>query len=185
MFKKLFNHFTRKFLVILRNSAYFAQRLGLIMKSSSPDRLDKYMMSVIKRIPWVSLTLALLTYCCLGWVISQEGLPTVAWFVIIPIIVLVIGALAVPWAQVTSYSNFLFKSDVRTFCLAVLGAFALFLMISWFRLFLDSLLIISATILVRIDFQSAGFRHIDTFAALFFIAMTGLAMGVLINRFVI
>ncbi|RUT10308.1 hypothetical protein DSM106972_008030 [Dulcicalothrix desertica PCC 7102] len=143
------------------------------------------MMSVIKRIPWVSLTLALLTYCSLGWVISQERLPPIAWFAIIPIITLVIGALATPWTKINFYSNFIFKSNTRTFGISVLGAFALFLMISWFRLFLDSLLVASATILVRIDFQMAGFRYIDTFAVLFFIAMTGLAMGVFINRFIL
>jgi hypothetical protein len=143
------------------------------------------MMSIIKRLPWVSLTLALLTYCSLGWVIAQEHLPLAAWFAIVSIIILVISALATPWAQVSLYSNLLFKSDTRTFLIAVLGAFSLFLMISWFRLFLDSLLITSATILVRIDFQTAGFRNIDTFATLVFIAMTGLALGVAINTFII
>lgn len=143
------------------------------------------MMSIIKRIPWVSLTLALLTYCSLGWVISQERIPFTAWFAIIPTITLVIGALVTPWTQINLYSNLFFQSKARTFCISVVGAFALFLMISWFRLFLDSLLIASATILVRIDFQTAGFRYIDTFTALFFIAMTGLAMGVFINKFIL
>ncbi|BAZ16938.1 hypothetical protein NIES4071_88160 [Calothrix sp. NIES-4071] len=142
------------------------------------------MMSVIKRVPWVTLTLALLTYCCLGWVISQERVPPSAWFAIVPIVILFVGALATPWAQINLYSNLLFKSDVRSFCIAVLGAFLLFLMISWFRLFLDFLLLTSAMILVRIDFQMAGFQYIHTFAALCIIAIIGLAMGVLINQFI-
>ncbi len=142
------------------------------------------MMSVIKRVPWVSLTLALLTYCCLGWVISQERVPPMAWFAIVPIVILGVGALATPWTQVNLYSNLFFQSKVRSFGISVLGAFLLFLMITWFRLFLDLLLLVSAMILVRIDFQTAGFRYTHTFAALCIIAMTGLGMGVLINKFI-
>jgi hypothetical protein len=143
------------------------------------------MIPIIKRIPWVSLTLALLTYSIIGWVISQARIPPNAWFVVILVMVVVIGALATPLSEFNRYSNLFFKSDSRTFGLAVVGAFSLFLMIAWFRLFLDCLLIASATILVRIDFQAAGFRYLDSLGALYFTAMTGLAMGVLINRFII
>ncbi|MBF2063349.1 MAG: hypothetical protein IGS39_02785 [Calothrix sp. C42_A2020_038] len=142
------------------------------------------MMSIIKRMPWVSLSLALLTYCCLGWVVSKSSVSPSTWLAIVAIVVLMIGALLTPWLWFNRYSNSLLQSSTRNFCVSILAAFSLFLMITWFRLFLDILLIVSATILVRIDLQTLGFRSLDIFGVLCFTAMSGLAMGIVVSQFI-
>ncbi len=139
-------------------------------------------MSILARLPWVSLLLALLTYCSLGWVISQTYMSDLALLVTAIAVLLLVAAITTPWVELANYSNFLFKSNSRTFAVTVFGAFALFLIIAKFRLFLDTLVIIAATILVRIDFQSVGLKQIHSFSIMSIIALSGLAIGILISR---
>jgi hypothetical protein len=139
-------------------------------------------MSIIREIPWVSLTLALLTYCSLGWVISSVNITLFGWIGVAIAILILVGILTIPGIKFAQYSNYLFKSNTRTFVITIFTAFSLFLMIAWFRLFLDTLVVMAATILVRIDFQTAGLRQIYAFITLSFISLLGLAIGVLIHR---
>ncbi|PAX54847.1 hypothetical protein [Brunnivagina elsteri] len=138
-------------------------------------------MSIIREIPWVSLTLALLTYSSLGWVISSANITPIGWVGVAIAILILVGILTIPGIKFAQYSNYLFKSNTRTFVVTVFAAFSLFLMIAWFRLFLDTLVVIAATILVRIDFQAAGLRQVYGFATLSFISLLGLAIGALIH----
>ena len=113
---------------------------------------------MLKKIPWFSLTLVLLSYSTLGWVIFEEKAP---WYVrLITVLTILLSLISVtnPWLKLDDYSHIFFKSNARTFLVAILAAFLFFLMIAWFRVFLDTLLIICATILAKIDFQSVGLK---------------------------
>jgi hypothetical protein len=74
-------------------------------------------------------------------------------------------------------SSILLKSSTRSFVFAVFAAFLFFVMLAWFRLFLDTLLIVSAAILARIDFQAAGFKQGQTFWITSIFCLAGLALG--------
>ncbi|MFN6541531.1 MAG: hypothetical protein RM021_035010 [Nostoc sp. EkiNYC01] len=141
-------------------------------------------MSILKRVPWVSLALVLLSYSTLGWVISETHPPMFVWSVIVIAILLLILTLTTPWPKVTYYYTIVFESNVRAFGVAVLAAFLFFIMLAWFRIFLDTLLIISATILVRIDFQVAGLKKKVAFWSASIVSLTGLVLGVLIYKLV-
>ena len=141
-------------------------------------------MSILARLPWISLVLALLTYCSLGWVISKTYMSNFALLATAIAVLLLVAAITTPWVELANYSNFVFKSNFRTFAVTVFGAFALFLIVAKFRLFLDTLVIIAATILVRIDFQSAGLKQIHSFGIMSIISLCGLAIGILICRLV-
>lgn len=141
-------------------------------------------MSILARLPWVSLVLALLTYCSLGWVISQTYMSDFALLATAIAVLLLVAAITTPWVELANYSNFLFRSNSRTFAVTVFGAFALFLIVAKFRLFLDTLVIIAATILVRIDFQSAGLKQIHSFGIMSIISLFGLAIGIFISRLI-
>ena len=67
-------------------------------------------------------------------------------------------SLTTPWSKLAEYYHILLKSNTRSFVVAVLAAFLFFLMLAWFRVFLDTLLILSATILAKIDFQAVGLK---------------------------
>ncbi|MFN6516069.1 MAG: hypothetical protein RMY29_016440 [Nostoc sp. CreGUA01] len=141
-------------------------------------------MSILKRVPWVSLTLVLLSYSTLGWVISETDPPMFVWSAIAAAILLLILTLTTPWPKVTYYYTIVFESNVRAFGVSVLAALLFFIMLAWFRIFLDTLLIISATILVRIDFQVAGLKKKLAFWSTSIVSLTGLVLGVLIYKLV-
>ncbi|MCC5609107.1 hypothetical protein LC612_20545 [Nostoc sp. CHAB 5834] len=141
-------------------------------------------MSILKRVPWVSLALVMLSYSTLGWVISETRAPLSVWLATVVAILLLIVTLTIPWLKMKYYLDVLFKSNIRSFGVAVLGAFLFFIMIAWFRVFLDTLLIISATILVRIDFQMAGLREGLAFWTASTFSLTGLALGALIYKLI-
>jgi len=141
-------------------------------------------MSILKKIPWFSLTLVLLSYSTLGWVIFEEKAP---WYVrLITVLTILLSLISVtnPWVKLDDYSHLFFKSNARTFFVAILAAFLFFLMIAWFRVFLDTLLIICATILAKIDFQSVGLKPAIAFGYISSCSLLGLGLGALINYYI-
>ncbi|MBV6625544.1 MAG: hypothetical protein KI793_21890 [Rivularia sp. (in: Bacteria)] len=138
-------------------------------------------MSIIKQLPWVSLTLVLVTYSVFGWILSQENLPMLAWLMIGISVLLLVAAITTPWSKAVKYMRFLFNTKLKSFLLAVLGAFLFFLIFAEFRIFLDILLIISATILVRLDFQIAGISENKAFLFTSLFSIVGLISGVLLD----
>jgi len=141
-------------------------------------------MSILKRVPWVSLAVVLLSYSTLGWVISETHPPMFVWSAIVVGILLLILILTTPWPKVTYYYTLVFESNFRAFGVAVLGAFLFFIMLAWFRIFLDTLLIISATILLRIDFQVADLKRKVAFWSASIASLTGLVLGAFIYKLV-
>ncbi|MBW4446722.1 MAG: hypothetical protein KME38_07565 [Spirirestis rafaelensis WJT71-NPBG6] len=131
----------------------------------------------MKSFPWVSLTLVVLAYGSLGWLISQAQLPWFVWLTVVTAILFLLSALTTPWLKIADYSIFFFKSDTRGFAFSILAAFLFFLMLAWFRVFLDTLLIISANILLRIDVQTCGLGERQTFFLTSIFSLTGLALG--------
>lgn len=118
-----------------------------------------------------------LAYASLGWLISEAHLHWSTWLGIAIAILFLLSALTTPWLKIADYSIIFFRSDTRTFAFSVLAAFLFFLMIAWFRVFLDTLVIISANILLRIDLQASGLGEKQTFLITSIISLTGLALG--------
>ena len=141
-------------------------------------------MSILKKIPWFSLILVLLSYSTLGWVIFEGK---AQWYVrLITVVTILLSLICVtnPWLKLDDYSHIFFKSNARTFVVAVLAAFLFFLMIAWFRVFLDTLLVICATILAKIDFQAVGLKPALAFGCISFCSLLGLGLGALINHYI-
>jgi hypothetical protein len=138
-------------------------------------------MLLSKRLPWMSLFLVLVSYSTLGWVLSETHTPWFSWVVVIIAILFLLGSLTAPLSKVANYSTIFLQSSSRSFVVAVFGAFLFFLMVAWFRLFLDTLLIIAAAVLARIDFQTAGFKEGQAFLWTSLFSLVGLAAGALIH----
>ncbi|WP_413172742.1 hypothetical protein [Anabaena azotica] len=141
-------------------------------------------MPTLNRIPWFSLALAVLSYSTLGWVISETKAPWFVWLIVALATLLLLASLTASWSKLAEYYTMLFQSNIRSFGITVLAAFLFFLMIAWFRVFLDTLLVLSATILVKIDFQTAGFKQGIAFWLTSILSLTGLATGALLHRFI-
>lgn len=149
----------------------------------NPKLFDSnYIMLTFKSLPWISLVLLLLTYSSLGWTLANTKLPLYAWGLIAIAILLLIELLTIPWKKLNYYSLILFKSALRSFFISILAAFLLFLMISRFRLFLDTLVILAATILARIDFQTTKLSQTQTFWTLACLSLTGLLIGFILEQ---
>ncbi|BAY14315.1 hypothetical protein NIES2109_43420 [Nostoc sp. HK-01] len=139
-------------------------------------------MSIFKRLPWTSLLLVLVSYTTLGWVLSESRMPWPLWIVVVLGVLILLASLAVPFLAMANYSSVFFESSTRTFLIAVCGAFLFFLMVAWFRLFLDTLLIISAAILAKIDFHTAGFKGRSAFLITSLFSLTGIACGAVLHE---
>lgn len=139
-------------------------------------------MSILKRLPWVSLALLLVTYAILGWVISAANVRPFVWLVVAIAVFSLVGFWTTPWSNMANYSIFVFKSNLRTFALIILAAFLFFLMVAWFSVFLDSLVVIAAVILARIDFQLIGFSRKQAFWTLSIFSLIGLALGGFVQK---
>ncbi|KAF3889872.1 MULTISPECIES: hypothetical protein [Nostocales] len=139
-------------------------------------------MSFLRRLPWVSLSLLLLTYATYGWLISKANPPLLVWLLAITAAILLVGGLTSPFSKVADYTFFLFKSNLRSFTTTVLAALLFFAMLAWFRVFLDTLVIIAASILARIDFQTSAFNQGQTFWILSTLSLIGLGLGAIAQR---
>jgi hypothetical protein len=139
-------------------------------------------MSISKGLPWISLLLILLTYGSLGWTVSQIPLATYQWVLISIAILFLVALLTQSWRAIAKYSNFIFRSNTRSFAIAIFGAFLIFLMSAWFRVFLDTLLVVAATILMRIDLQTAGLREGKIFLLVSFLSCLGFSLGVFVQK---
>lgn len=142
-------------------------------------------MSIVTRIPWIALGLIILSYSTLGWTVSDLQPPKFVWFVVLLTLLLLVGSLTAPYESISKYSAILLSSNTKTFVAAVLGAFLFFIMLAWFRVFLNTLLIISSIILGRIDFQSAGFSEGQTFIFTFIFSIAGIGLGALVYAAII
>ncbi|GAA6620629.1 hypothetical protein NUACC26_064450 [Scytonema sp. NUACC26] len=93
------------------------------------------------------------------------------------------GGLTSPSSKVADYSFALFKSNLRSFSVTVLAALLFFMMLAWFRVFLDTLVIVAASIMARIDFQTSGFSQRQAFWILSTISLVSLGLGAIAQRF--
>ena len=134
-------------------------------------------MSIVKTFPWISLALLLFSYGTLGWALSETQAPLYIWISFILVVFVLVGSLTIPWSAISKYSNLLLQSNIRSFAVTAFGAFLFFLMLAWFRIFLDILLIISAGILARIDCQTAGYKQGQAFLITLIFSLAGLALG--------
>ncbi len=143
--------------------------------------INFYMSTIFKRLPWISLGLLLLTYTHLGWVTSQGGYSLVTWLLLVIAILFLTGSFTTPWSKISEFFQVLLQSNLRYFGLTLLGAFLVFLILAKFRLFLDILVMVCATMLARLDFQGAGFKEKSSFAIILIFSLAGLGLGVMID----
>ena len=141
-------------------------------------------MSTLKKIPWFTLVLVFMSYITLGWVIFEDKSDWSIWLITVASVLLFLMCLTNPRFKLREYAGIFFKNNSRTFGVTVLAAFLFFLMIAWFRVFLDTLLILCATILAKIDFQAVDLKPEFTFACISFCSLLGLGLGALINYYI-
>lgn len=130
-------------------------------------------MAWLKKIPWLSLSLLLLTYGAFGWIygswaiklIEQKvlladlehdvAISTLYGFGAVMILLLTI-AFTAPISLITIGLNSWLKSDIRAFLSIFIGAFAFAIIIQRVDYFARTLVLIAAALLLKLDLQLAG-----------------------------
>jgi hypothetical protein len=133
----------------------------------------------VKKLPWASLLLLLFTYGLFGWLISATEQSIWLWLMGAPYILLIALALAAPFTLMRTFYTSWLKSDTRAFLSVILGAFVAVLIITWIAVFVRILVLLSASALVRLDLQTAGYNEWQSFWILVIGSVIGFGLGVL------
>jgi len=141
-------------------------------------------MPTLKKFPWVSLVLLLVTYSTLGWLSLTFQDPWFFLVIIVVIALLLACSLSSPWSRIRDGFARLFKSDMMAFFVAVLAAFLSVLVISWLHIFAHALVVISASTLFRLDAQTAGLSEAQIFWMLLIVSVAGLWLGAVMQSLI-
>ena len=158
-------------------------------------------MSWLRKFPWLSLSLVLLSYSIFGWYVAQSSVWWSHWLVeqgkswgwfleqeaasgIIQLlgaalIGLISVALTTPVALITMFFGSGLKSDMRAFVSMLGWAFASVLIIRWFHYFAHFLVLLCSAILGRLDLQGAGYNQWQIFFILTGFCLGSFGLGVL------
>ncbi len=139
------------------------------------------MINIIRKIPWDSLFLLLLTYINIGWATCQLRSYSLNWLLVVIAILILTSCFNAPWRRISGFLHFLLRSNLRYFGVTLLGAFLLFFVLARFRMFLDILVIVATIILVRLDLQTLGYREKLAFRFILFISLLGLVSGFMLH----
>lgn len=150
----------------------------------------------LKKIPWLSLALMLLTYATFGWLygswsltLVEEGIflkeleTGIASSILYGIGTMGILAIALiftaPISLIALSVDNWFRSDSRAFFSIFLGAFAFAVIVQRVDYFTRILVLISAALLVKLDLQLAGYKRWLSFLILTVFCLLGFIGGIL------
>jgi ABC-type multidrug transport system fused ATPase/permease subunit len=155
----------------------------------------------LKKFPWLSLLIVLLSYGVFGWMISQSsgvwgewiiaqgksfdwGLEEDSAFLLIHglallLIVLISLALTMPVTLMTFFVDSSLKSEWKAFFSMLWWSLAFVVILAWFNYFVRFLVLLCAAILGRIELRNAGYREWQNFIILTLFCISGFALGIL------
>jgi hypothetical protein len=139
-------------------------------------------MSFVKKLPWASLMLLLVTYGAFGWLLYAWTISWKVWLLMTAIALLTALALTAPFELMRICLGALLKSDTTAFISIILGSFAAVILLRWFPFFAHFLILLSAASLARLDIQLAGFSGLQAFLILAIFSLSGLSLGLLTHQ---
>ena len=142
-------------------------------------------MPTLKKLPWVSLTLLLVTYITLGWLLSDFHGFWLVWVTVALGVLLLAAWLSSPWSEIRDFLAPLFKTDTRAFFVATVAAFLSVAVVTWLNIFVHILVVLSAGTLVKIDAQTCGLSRSQTFWIMGSVSLAGLGLGAVAQTFIL
>lgn len=146
----------------------------------------------MKKIPWFSLALLLVTYSTVGWVLyaisgnSQCYIPVASveyscrWLVFlltVSLILLAAEVFAYPFSNIRKALIYSIGTDTRAFILAIFLAFLAVVLAMWIHLIVHALVLFCAGLLARLDMLKYGFKDWQTFWILTLVSLAGFGIG--------
>ncbi len=151
------------------------------------------------KFPWLSLLLIFLTYGVFGWYVSEFSVIWSDWLIHhgkgwgwaieenLPLLILEITSsiaillvtlcLAAPVAILSVFLKSWVRSDLRAFASVLVWSLLFVIILRWFVQFTQLLVLMSATILARVELQRVGYRNWSTFGIILLICISGFAAG--------
>ncbi|MDY6804293.1 MAG: hypothetical protein SXA11_10865 [Cyanobacteriota bacterium] len=139
-------------------------------------------MNFIKKV-WLSLTILIIASATWGWILASWSISRLAWLFVVASILLLATFLTVPLTNLQRLLLQWFQSDIGTFISVILVAFLFVIFLKWIYFFAKPLVLISATILARLDLLTVGFNKSQTFITLASISLASLGLGAGLNLF--
>lgn len=139
----------------------------------------------MKKLPWASLALLLLTYITFGWILYAWSLSWRVWLLTAFFVVLITLALTFPLRSIQIFFAGALRTDTRALIFILALSFFAVVLLTWFQTFVRVLVLLSSGLLARLDLHNADFKVIPTFAIMTIVALVGLGLGLLIHHWLI
>jgi len=139
----------------------------------------------VKKLPWASLALLLLTYITFGWILYTWTLSWRVWLLTAFLVVVIALALTFPLKSIQIFFAGALKSDTRALIFILALSFAAVALLTWFQTFVRVLVLLSSGLLARLDLHNADFKVIPTFAIMASTSLLGLGLGLSIHHWLI
>lgn len=132
----------------------------------------------MKLIPLLfSLTLLLISYSILGWTLANSNASQLAYGLVMATVILLDVFLTAPLPNIKGIVTPWFQSDIGTFIYIIVSAFLFVVFIRWIHIFINGLVLVSASILTRLDTQIYGLKRWQSFLTLVIISEASLGFG--------
>ena len=135
------------------------------------------------KLPWLSLLMLLTTYTIFGWLVFNYTTLQKAIPLTITLTLLITGALTSPLKNSRRLITRWFKTDIGTFITITLTALLGAVLLTWFHVFTNTLILLCAEALARLDLQTCGIRDAKAFFLLITFSGTGLGLGWLASHY--
>lgn len=137
----------------------------------------------MKLIPFLSLTLLLISYGIFGWSLANSNASLLVYVIVVAAIFLLDAILTSPLPSLKKIIAPWFQSEVATFLSVIFGAFLFVIVMRWIQFFVNTFVLVSAGILVRLDTQVYGLKKWQSFWVLVIISEASLGLGYALYRF--
>jgi hypothetical protein len=139
----------------------------------------------VKKLPWASLALLLLTYITFGWLLYAWNLSWRVWLLTAFFVVVISLALTFPIRSIQIFFAGALKTDTRALIFILALSFFAVALLTWFQTFVRVLVLLSSGLLARLDLHNADFKVIPTFVIMAITSLVGLGLGLLIHHWLI
>ena len=129
------------------------------------------------KLTWLSYLLLLVTYTTFGWYLHASQAAHLAWIMTVVFIIALAGIMTTHWQPARSLALLGFRSDVGYLVMVLLSASLAVLVLSWVHFFAYILVMIAASLLVRIDTLTLDLSHVLTFFILVGLPIVGLGLS--------
>lgn len=132
-------------------------------------------------ITWAALGLLLLTYLHFGWTLFEANNYFFISILIISFIWSIDLFFTIPFNKFKLPIINWFRSDLGTFFMIIILSIMGVIMFTWMHIFINVLIMISATALARLELQTSKFKNWQAFLILSLLSTVGLVSGWLLK----